>query len=271
MLPELNDEMSLKEYFSKVKEVIDVDGWYLENSVGLSLLSFLKINMYNDLDKHKDTILSNPIIRNIAGDLSSVERIPDNLLSYDFDANEKPVDLFQVVDADASQQDAILLAKKGVSFVLQGPPGTGKSQTITNIIAESLAAGKKVLFVSEKMAALDVVHRRLQAAGLDDFCLILHSYKANKRNVLDQLDRVLSLADERHTVAEQAYQKLERLQADKEQLNEYCKNIFTPIKPLGKTFFEVNGIIANLSDADDVVFSFENIENVTDEEYNRLV
>ena len=271
VLPELNDEMSLKEYFSKVKEVIDVDGWYLENSVGLSLLSFLKINMYNDLDKHKDTILSNPIIRNIAGDLSSVERIPDNLLSYDFDANEKPVDLFQVVDADASQQDAILLAKKGVSFVLQGPPGTGKSQTITNIIAESLAAGKKVLFVSEKMAALDVVHRRLQAAGLDDFCLILHSYKANKRNVLDQLDRVLSLADERHTVAEQAYQKLERLQADKEQLNEYCKNIFTPIKPLGKTFFEVNGIIANLSDADDVVFSFENIENVTDEEYNRLV
>ncbi len=270
VLPELNDQLPINDYFTKVNELIDLDGWSLENSVGLSLLSYLKINMYNDLDKHKDSILSNPIIRSIAGDTNTVENVPDGLIDYDFDKNEKPADIFQVVDADASQQDAILLAKKGVSFVLQGPPGTGKSQTITNIIAESLAAGKKVLFVSEKMAALDVVHRRLQSVGLDDFCLVLHSYKANKRSVLDQLDKVMKLADEKHTLNDFAYQELERLQADKEKLNAYCKELFTPVMPMGKSIFEVNGIIANLEDTEDVVFSFDNIKKVTPDEYNKL-
>ena len=76
-----------------------------------------------------------------------------------------------MIDADASQQEAIEAAKAGVSFVMQGPPGTGKSQTITNIVAEMLAAGKRVLFVSQKMAALEVVQHRLNQAGLGDFCL----------------------------------------------------------------------------------------------------
>ncbi|MDH3605058.1 MAG: hypothetical protein OEU26_36130, partial [Candidatus Tectomicrobia bacterium] len=76
---------------------------------------------------------------------------------------------------------------QGGDFVLEGPPGTGKSQTIANIIAHNLALGRKVLFVSEKMAALDVVYRRLREKRLGDFCLELHSSKANKRHVLDQL------------------------------------------------------------------------------------
>ena len=86
-----------------------------------------------------------------------------------------------------------MYAKRNISFVLQGPPGTGKSQTITNIIAESLAEGKKVLFVSEKMAALEVVHKRLSQVGLVDFCLTLHSHHANKKEVLKALDETLNL------------------------------------------------------------------------------
>ena len=91
-----------------------------------------------------------------------------------------------------SKQEAIEAAKRGVSFVLQGPPGTGKSQTIANIIAESLMAGKKVLFVSQKMAALEVVQNRLNQKELGDFCLEVHSHKMDKREVITRLMRSLS-------------------------------------------------------------------------------
>lgn len=85
----------------------------------------------------------------------------------------------------------ILNAEKGNSFTVQGPPGTGKSQTIANIIASSLAHGKSVLFVSEKMAALEVVMKRLRECGLEEFCLELHSYKSNKKAVYGELGRCL--------------------------------------------------------------------------------
>ena len=89
-------------------------------------------------------------------------------IHYDFDST-KPDEWHQVIDSDSSQDEAILLSKFGVSFVMQGPPGTGKSQTITNIISEAMADGKKILFVSEKAAALQVVLKRLTEVHLDDF------------------------------------------------------------------------------------------------------
>ncbi|HBR09628.1 MAG TPA: DNA/RNA helicase, partial [Clostridiales bacterium] len=155
-LPEFDEEGDLREYFSSINTLVSHNCWKVVEETGLSLLSFLKINMYNDLAKHRDSIIRNSIVRTISGDASASNPIPEEINDYDFDAKTKPIDTFQVVDADSSQQDAILCAKKGLSFVLQGPPGTGKSQTITNIISECLADGKKVLFVSEKMAALDV-------------------------------------------------------------------------------------------------------------------
>ena len=179
-LPEFDPDESIENYLNSIYALTNDNKWEVVYDTGLSLLSFLKINMYRDLDIHKDKIKSNPVVRALTGDVSGVENTYEGINDYDHDAQTVPVDLFQVVDADSSQQDAVLLSKKGVSFVLQGPPGTGKSQTITNIIAECLASGKKVLFVSEKMAALEVVRKRLTAAGLSDFCLTLHSYKDRK-------------------------------------------------------------------------------------------
>ena len=95
--------------------------------------------------------------------------------------------LASVLDADSSQRRCVIAAKEGWSFTIDGPPGTGKSQTITNIIAELLFANKTVLFVSEKAAALDVVHRRFREVGLDDFCLVLHSHTANRKAVAQAL------------------------------------------------------------------------------------
>src|SRR6185312_12705633 len=95
---------------------------------------------------------------------------------------------------DCSQLEAIVTAANNESFVLHGPPGTGKSQTITNIIANALCEGKKVLFVSAKKAALEVVHSRLQSIGIGAFCLELHSNKSKKSDVLDQLKAAIEVA-----------------------------------------------------------------------------
>ena len=198
-LPEFNVEDSLSSYFESICRLTSTNQWDVIPEVSLGLLSFLKINMYRDLENHREAILKNPIVRALGGDATAVDHDLSVIDHFDHDNNTAPEHTFQVVDADASQQDAILCAKKGHSFVLQGPPGTGKSQTITNIIAECLADGKKVLFVSEKMAALEVVHKRLKDAGLADFCLILHSYKANKKDTLAQLGSVLNLASQKAT------------------------------------------------------------------------
>ena len=108
------------------------------------------------------------------------------------------------MDADSSQLDAIEYAKNGISFILQGPPGTGKSQTITNMIAELISQGKKVLFVSSKMAALEVVYNRMQKAKLEKFCLSLHNPKTNKKEILNQLNEVLELSKSNFELTEQA-------------------------------------------------------------------
>ena len=187
------DEESLNEFMNSMEKLVDRKGWRVIRENSLGLVSFLKINMYKDLCNNEDNVKSNPIIRAFAGEDSDLDEIPEELYNYDHDSIPS-IDTYQVVNADSSQQDAILLSQKGVSFVMQGPPGTGKSQTITNIIAQGLADGKRILFVSEKAAALEVVYKRLSEVHLDDFCLALHNYKANKKEVLDELAKSLELS-----------------------------------------------------------------------------
>lgn len=270
-LPPFDEETKPSDYFCTVYEIVKNQNWAISTEVGLNLLSFLKINMYSDLNKHHDEVISNPVIRALNGDKSGVVQVPDGIDVFDFDKQTDPKEVFQVMDADSSQQEAILLAKKGVSFVLQGPPGTGKSQTISNIIAESLADGKKVLFVSEKMAALDVVHRRLSAAGLDDFCLVLHSHKANKRSVLEQLEKVLGLSRQKATLSGEIYRKLDELVYDRKKLNDYAEQVYSPVQPLGRTIYEANGIVANLDSVTDIIFPIEGVRETTPEKYNEYL
>ena len=271
ILPELDEELDLPKYLNSIRNQTSNNKWEVLGDVGLSLLSFLKINMYRDLEKNKEKIILNPVVRALSGDTTALNYGANDLSDFDHDHKTKPIDVFQVVDADSSQQDAIVYAKKGVSFVLQGPPGTGKSQTITNIIAESIADGKKVLFVSEKMAALDVVHRRLANVGLTDFCLTLHSHKAHKREILDQLGSVLSLSHKKANISEEAFQKLDLLQLNKEKLNEYSDSLFEKVLPLEKTIYEVNGILANLHGYEELIFSIPDVAITTPKKYNSYI
>ena len=126
--------------------------------------------MYADLEAHREHFGHHPVVRLISGEEDGLPAsIPDLPSAEYMDEHTKPSEIYQVLDADASQQEAIAAAKAGANLVFQGPPGTGKSQTIANIIAESLAMGRTVLFVSEKIAALRVVAKRLAEAGLGEF------------------------------------------------------------------------------------------------------
>lgn len=271
-LPAFDIEQSVTQFLLDISDSVKFNGWEVTQEVGLSLFSFLKINMYRDIELHHDAIVDNLIIRALCGDATAIDRSALRLMDgYDHDRQDLPAETFQVVDADASQQDAIICAKKGLSFILQGPPGTGKSQTITNIIAECLADGKKILFVSEKMAALEVVKRRLDKAGLGDFCLTLHSHKANKKEVLEQLRHTLDLSSKKANISDEAYQRLQLLQADKDQLNEYANELYTPVQSLNKTIYEVNGIIANLQAYEDIIFTISDVESTTPEQLSTYI
>ena len=188
-LPEYNDE-GLTSYIEKVTKLVSKLQWTVTTECKIGIFSFLKINMYQDLKNNADKILANRNVRLILGERADSEN--PICESESLGAVTNPlIELHSVVDADSSQIEAIEMAKSGKSFVLQGPPGTGKSQTITNIIAECLNDGKKVLFVSEKLAALNVVYDKLKQAGLSEFCLQLHSHKANKKDIIDDLCHTL--------------------------------------------------------------------------------
>lgn len=144
------------------------------------------------MNSNFDNIIKNPVARSIYE--KGVSENLENTTLY----NKKPLDddvkygdLFCPLSYDSSQLAAIVSAERGNSFVLYGPPGTGKSQTITNLIANSLAKGKRVLFVAEKRVALEVVYNRLNKIGLGKFCLELHSNKSGKSEVIAQFREVL--------------------------------------------------------------------------------
>ena len=167
--------------------------WDVEEECLLGTFSFSKFLMWNDIHSHREELRKNDIINSLVENKLTwtPEPITDNLRNIDQQIS--PAEIALPVPVDSSQMAAVIEAGKGHSFILYGPPGTGKSQTITNLIANALYQGKRVLFVAEKMAALSVVQSRLAKIGLDPFCLELHSNKTTKRHVLQQLEKALQV------------------------------------------------------------------------------
>ena len=264
-LPEFDDSKGIESYLRACERLFgDHPDWTIERGAYLSIFSYLKINMYYDLSRNLEAADANDIIQAFAGNMEGLADQSDILRSMDdidFDKDIKPQDVFQVLDADTSQQEAIELAKRGASFVLQGPPGTGKSQTITNIIAESLAAGKTVLFVSEKEAALNVVKHRLEQTHLLDFCLPMHSHKANKKEIITELYRTAELGKER--VKEDALIQLDKLYGNRLKLDQLSEEIHRSIAPLNLSVFEVNGELASRENIPNILFPIEGIQDFT--------
>ncbi|SNS80164.1 Part of AAA domain-containing protein [Geodermatophilus pulveris] len=164
----------------------------VEPTADLAVLQFAKYRLWRDLDEHWAELATNPLVHHLVHrpDGEFADPAPDTAGGTDLDelAAACPA------PADASQLRAVAEACAGRTFVLEGPPGTGKSQTITNLLARAVADGKRVLFVAEKRAALDVVARRLAAAGLGPFALDLHDKGARASTVRAQVRAALEHA-----------------------------------------------------------------------------
>ena len=196
-LAEISDgeDWTIESYFQQVQNSIQSKPrWAIDHDgMQLGFFSFAKLLMLNDLDPANwpnQSLQLNPLVKGLLG-----KGFPNEARLFDastrLDKVKQPADLVQVVDADISQTKVIEEVRAGRSMVVQGPPGTGKSQTITNIIASAVSDGKTVLFMAEKMAALDVVHEKLQKVGLQDICLELHSKSANSKALLQSLDTTM--------------------------------------------------------------------------------
>lgn len=259
--PELDDkdDLDLSKLWKQIHDKINgLEDWDVLPDIYLAMFSFSKLVMYKDLDNYHDMLENHPLIRAMSGEsledasqLGDLSGIPDQ---ERLDKEVPSQETFQVLDADSSQLQAILSAKEGVSFVLQGPPGTGKSQTISNIIAECLAVNKKVLFVSEKMAALEVVKSRLEQVGLGSFCLELHSYRANKRVVLDTFSESINLQPERKNIKDEIYLNINNLRAG---LNNYAHQLHKIRQPIGKSVYELHGKQAKLDKVPELFFDLD--------------
>jgi superfamily I DNA and/or RNA helicase len=270
--PEFDVDNDVSQFLNEIeKKIISLKNWSISQSVVLSLFSFLKINMYRDIEVNSTKIKSHPIVKALCGDTTQLaDPMSINPVEYEHD-KKHPQDIFQVLDADSSQQDAIVSAKKGLSFVLQGPPGTGKSQTIANIIAECLANNKKVLFVSEKAAALDVVVKRLIKADIGDFCLPLHSHKSNKKEIIDQIGKNLALTKNTNSQTNNLSQMYSRLSNNRIQLNKYCEELHVKRSDLQMSVYEIYGELIKVVDYKDIVFSINNIEKIANSDFDSMI
>ena len=248
---------SLEDYFRRVEEMLLSAplGWRLRRQVTLGLVSFGKLLMWRDLDQRNwlpgGGLLSNPLLRDILGAVREEDGDGSTLVREEYPIDDLPSTLRPtppiVMDADSSQHSVLVDALKGKNLVVQGPPGTGKSQTIANLIGAALLAGKRVLFVAEKKAALDVVHRRLAEIGLGDFCVALHSHSSQKRAFLQDLANRMSLRGQVHP-SERLSGLQPQLTHYQRALNGHPQRLHHPNSRLGKTPFEVLWIARCLLD-----------------------
>jgi very-short-patch-repair endonuclease len=212
-----------------------IDRWEVVEAACIGLFSFTKFLMWRDLEVRSGDLARNKVVAHLINTpnqpFPTEGEFPD---SGTLDDVYPPEAMFCPLSADSSQLAAVCAAAEGKSFVLHGPPGTGKSQTITNLIAHALATGKTVLFVSEKMAALDVVQRRLEQCGPGPFCLELHSNKSHKLQVLQQFGRALDEASARSS--EDWLREAARLAGLRHELNAYVRALHAP-RSTGESVF----------------------------------
>lgn len=278
-LPELpdTDEWTPSQYFDLVRTSIrNAPRWeVLDGEILLSFFSFNKFMLWRDLDTRNwpsaESLLGHKVLKTLLAPAEESPTPEPPVIPHDerVDKVFKLSELMYVLDADSSQTTAIQTALSGRNVVIQGPPGTGKSQTIANIIASAIAQGKSVLFVAEKLAALQVVFERLKNVGLGHLCLELHSRKASKQQVLRQLKESLD-SPSPPKVPSDLKTTLDRHAAD---LWSHSDRMHRPLSPSGFTPFDIIGRICRLKDRNVALpdFRVRDIEQASREDLDQIL
>lgn len=271
-LPDANaipEDYDLQQLFTAVSQALSgKQDWTIKTAIFLGLFSFQKFVMYKDLETHVQALTTHRLIQQLitrAG--NHITGLPAAIRALDLDREYPPEATFQVVDADSSQLRAVAACARAHDLVIEGPPGTGKSQTITNLIAQALAAGKSVLFVAEKMAALEVVYRRLVQAGLGEFCLELHSTKANKRAVMQELAATLDASLQQVALPTVSTDRLPHV---RQMLSEYVQAVHTPYGTLGLSPYRAYGELGQVYAAPRVRYDGQ-VDGVTLDQLHQTV
>ncbi|WP_097462093.1 DUF4011 domain-containing anti-phage protein Hhe [Mangrovitalea sediminis] len=277
VLPDIETDELPEHYLDRVAELIHgtKPRWSVRRYGALCLLNFGKMLMYLDLDPERwptdqRNLVHHPIINRFFTSEETERSAGGASVEHPIDELPDVHEQFPLIDdADSSQHSALIDAVKGENLVVEGPPGTGKSQTITNLIAAAMLRGKKVLFVAEKMAALEVVKNRLDKAGLGDFCLELHSHKSQKRKVLDDLQT--RLHNQKHLRSTRAIDaEIARYEQLKEELNAYAKEINSTWKQTGKSIHEVFSAASRYRESVAVPAADLHIEDLDGENLNTV-
>lgn len=242
-LPPLEEDDSPETYFRKVNKTIEgKSGWRVRRFAVVGHFAFARLVMFQDLQDARWPggvgIVGNPVIAQM---FATADTAPSAFFAEEYEVDQPTIAAkvpCLITDADSSQFSAIVDVMDGKNLAIKGPPGTGKSQTITNIVAAALARGKTVLFVAEKMAALNVVKARLEKAGLSHFCFELHSTKARKKDLLESLDQRLKIQNRllRDVDLPAAMKELERVRG---LLSDYATTINQPFGACDKTIQQI--------------------------------
>ncbi len=242
-IPDEPDAAAMRKYGRDVANLVRTLKWTTENETWLSTFSFESLVIYQDLKALATPAMSNRIVASLARATATTAR--SESLPNDLDTLPSPNAVpIPVLPADSSQLEGLAHAGAGRHVVMHGPPGTGKSQTIANLISDALGRKQKVLFVSAKMAALNVVHDRLKDLGLDLFCLEAHSTKAGKAKIIDELRRTIE--SEIGSDGSQLEEELTRLLHVRDSLNCYIRAVHRRVEPFGITAYQAIGRLEKL-------------------------
>jgi very-short-patch-repair endonuclease len=217
----------------------------------LGNFNFQKMAMVRDLTAHIDLIGENDLIAAISGDVGAQAKLSlaagQEMPASELDAIPAYDELF-VLDADSSQQRVLhSILRSDTHAVIQGPPGTGKSQTIANLIAALIGAGKRVLFVAEKRAALDAVRKRLTKIGLAHLVLDLHGADVKRKKIYEGLDLADRVA--RSTPLPDLQETYQQFEDARRQLNAHDQAVHENRATCGQSFYSLLVRLAEITDA----------------------
>ncbi|MCC5616575.1 DUF4011 domain-containing protein [Nostoc sp. CHAB 5836] len=267
-------ELSYEDFFNEVRCAIAAKQpeWEVKETAQITLFPDAKAAMIQDLEQNQEKIATHPILQELALDRTS-ENVKNSSILQEKELDQIDYSsIYQICDADSSQQVVIEAVKAGFSCVVQGPPGTGKSQTIVNIITELVGQGKKVLVVAEKQTALEVVFDRLKKSRLEDICLNLHHEVTKKaKDFFNQLEQTFHELSEKNEAQQRDWEPFFKPLCDyRKILNDHVKSLHEKKQPLNKSAFDLYGEILRLERENVPPLEF-NLSNLQDWPEPRLL